>query len=65
MDTTTLIVVILMTLLFFGSSLWMAIYSRRNKVKEREAPGYSEAGFNKGEISESDRSAGRKTRVNT
>ena len=36
MDTTTLIVVILMTLLFFGSSLWMAIYSRRSKVKERE-----------------------------
>ena len=62
MDTTTLIVVILMTLLFFGSSLWMAIYSRMNKAKEREASGYSEAGFNNGKISESDHNAERETR---
>jgi hypothetical protein len=62
MDTTTLIVVILMTLLFFGFSLWMAIYSRMNKVKESRASGYSEAGFNKGKMSESDHNARRETR---
>ena len=61
MDTTTLIVVILLTLLFFGSSLWMAIYSRMNKVKESEASGYSEGGFNKVKISESDHNAGCET----
>jgi hypothetical protein len=61
MDTTTLIVVVLMTLLFFGSSLWMAVYSRMNKVKESEASGYSEGGFDEGMISESDHHAGRET----
>ena len=62
MDTTTLIVVILMTLLFFGSSLWMAIYSRMNKAKENEASGYSKAVFNKSKLPESDYHAGRETR---
>jgi len=31
MDFGTVTVVIIMTLLFFGAVLWMAIYSRRNK----------------------------------
>lgn len=31
MDTGTITLVAVMTLLFFGVILWMAIYSRRNK----------------------------------
>lgn len=42
MDFGTVTVVIIMTLLFFGAILWMAIYSRRNKP-EVEASNVSES----------------------
>ncbi len=31
MDLGTISIVVIMTLLFFGAIVWMAIYSRRNK----------------------------------
>lgn len=31
MDSGTITVVVLMTILFFGAIVWMAIYSRKNK----------------------------------
>ena len=34
MDLSAFIVVILMTLLFFGFIVWMAVYSRRTKLEE-------------------------------
>jgi len=36
MDLSAFIVVILMTLLFFGFIVWMAIYSRRAKLEEQD-----------------------------
>lgn len=42
MDSGTITVVVLMTLLFFGAIVWMAIYSRRNKLAD-EASNVSDA----------------------
>lgn len=42
MDTGTITVVVIMTLLFFGAVVWMSIYSRRNK-SEIEASNVSES----------------------
>ena len=33
MDSGTITVVVIMTLLFFGAIIWMAVYSRRNRTE--------------------------------
>ena len=50
MDLSAIIVVILMTLLFFGFIVWMAIYSRRTKPEEQDS-GVSETVYKKEKLS--------------
>ena len=50
MDLSAIIVVILMTLLFFGFIVWMAIYSRKNKPEEQGSGG-SETAYKKETLS--------------
>jgi hypothetical protein len=50
MDLSAFIVVISMTLLFFGFIVWMGIYSRRTKPEEQDS-GVSETVYKKEKLS--------------